>query len=210
MTDTLITDAAPTSEGTQTQTATTQPVADVTTQQTAVTDTALTGDVKTEDSVAPLGAPEKYEFTLPEGFAKGELMGELESVAKELNLPQAEAQKLVDLGIKQRSEFVKQQQDSVATMQEAWITSTKADKEFGGDKLDQNMAVAKKALDAFGTPELRTLLIESGLGNHPEIIRAFYRAGQKISDDTHVSAGTGVTAKSASAADRLYANQNSK
>jgi hypothetical protein len=56
--------------------------------------------------------------------------------------------------------------------------------------------VAKKALDAFGTAELRSLLNESGLGNHPEVIRFMFRAGKAISEDSMVT-GTKGEAKSA-------------
>jgi hypothetical protein len=56
--------------------------------------------------------------------------------------------------------------------------------------------VAKKALDAFGTTELRSLLNESGLGNHPEVIRFMFRAGKAISEDSMVT-GTKGEAKSA-------------
>jgi hypothetical protein len=98
-----------------------------------------------------------------------------------------------------------------------WETASKSDKEFGGDKFDANLAVAKKALDAFGTPELRALLGPydpknnpkgTGLGNHPEIIRAFLKAGKAISEDKFVS-GTRAPAAltNASAANALYPNQ---
>jgi hypothetical protein len=51
--------------------------------------------------------------------------------------------------------------------------------------------VAKKALDAFGTAELRSLLNESGLGNHPEVIRFMFRAGKAISEDSMVTGNKG-------------------
>ena len=49
--------------------------------------------------------------------------------------------------------------------------------------------MARKAVEQFGTPELRTLLDESGLGSHPEVVRFFYRAGKAIGDDNFVAAG---------------------
>jgi hypothetical protein len=71
------------------------------------------------------------------------------------------------------------------------MEASKQDKEFGGPALAENLSVAKKALDAFGTAELRTLLNESGLGNHPEIVRLFFRAGKAISEDRVVTGSTG-------------------
>jgi hypothetical protein len=88
-----------------------------------------------------------------------------------------------------------------------WVEGARSDKEFGGEKLTENLAVAKRALDTFGTPELRTLLNESGLGNHPEIIRAFFRAGKAISEDKFVTAGSGSPKGAKDAANALYPNQ---
>ena len=62
--------------------------------------------------------------------------------------------------------------------------SARADKEFGGEKLDENLAIAKTALDKFATPEFTKLLNDTGLGNHPEVLRVFVRAGKAISPDS--------------------------
>ena len=83
-----------------------------------------------------------------------------------------------------------------------WAASAKTDKEFGGDKLAENLGIAKQARDQFATPELRKLLETSPLGNNPEVIRLFYRIGKAISSDTYVPGGK--AAPSASTAQRLY------
>lgn len=149
------------------------------------------------------GAPEKYEFTPPEGSELNpEVMAEFEGVAKELGLTQEAAQKVVN-AMGPRMAAVQKAQ--VEAMKTAWTESARTDKEFGGEKLNENLAVAKKALDAFGTPELRTLLNDTGLGNHPEIIRAFFKAGQKISAPNFVTGGASGAAE-ASAAAVLFPN----
>ncbi len=136
----------------------------------------------------PAGAPEKYEFTAPEGDAfDPKVLGEFEAVARELNLPQESAQKMLD---KLAPALKAKQEEGLAAVVTGWTESAKADKEFGGDKLTESLTVARKAMDQFGTPELRDLLNGSGLGNHPEIIRAFYRAGKAISDDKVLTSGT--------------------
>lgn len=148
--------------------------------------------------------PEKYEFKAPEGTQLNpEVIGKFEGVAKELGLSQEAAQKVVDAMAPQLAAAQAAQFETVKT---EWADSARTDKEFGGDKLNENLAVAKKALDTFGTPELRTLLNDTGLGNHPEIIRAFYRAGQKISGSNFVPGGA-AGATPASAAATLYPNQ---
>lgn len=108
--------------------------------------------------------------------------------ARELNLSNEAAQKMMD---KMAPAMAQRQQAAIEKAITTWGESAKTDKEFGGQQLDQNLAVAKKALDTFGTPELRELLVKSGLGNHPEVIRVFYRAGKAISEDNFVPGGQG-------------------
>jgi len=137
-------------------------------------------------------APEKYEdFKAPEGVVlDGEVVSEFQAVAKELNLSQENAQKVIDrLAPKIAQKTSAQINDAVAKARTEWGETSKTDKEFGGDKLTENLGVAKKALDAFGTPELRNLLNETGLGNHPEVVRFFYRAGKAINEDRLVTGG---------------------
>lgn len=130
------------------------------------------------------GAPEAYEFKAPDGQEFDvEVIKAYSEVAKELNLPQEAAQKVLD---KMGPIMANQTGERLKAVRAEWADSAKADKEFGGKALPENLAVAKKALSTFGTPELRAFLEETGLGNHPEIIRAFYRAGRAISDDSHV------------------------
>lgn len=127
--------------------------------------------------------PESYEFKMPDGVELDAAAAEeFSTIAKELKLDQASAQKVADLGAK----MAQRQAEKHAELVQSWVEQVKADKEFGGDKLTENLAVAKKALDTFGTPELRDVLNSTGLGNHPEVIRAFYKAGKAISEDRFV------------------------
>ena len=160
-------------------------------QQKAEGQTQQTGDQPADgqqkgDSSAKAQADAKpYEIKAPEGAAfDSEVLKAYSDIANELKLPQEAAQKVLEKIAPKMQERAQQQVQKVHT---EWIESAKSDKEFGGDKLSENLAVAKKALDQFGSKELRALLDESGLGNHPEIIRAFYRAGKAISEDSFVA-----------------------
>jgi hypothetical protein len=157
----------------------------------------------------PAGAPEQYEdFTAPEGVKlDAEVSGEFKSLAKELNLPQETAQKVADLGVKLAQKWQAQQTAALGEAAAKWATDSQADKEFGGDKLQENLATAKKALDTFGSPELKTLLNESGLGNHPEVIRLLFKAGTAISEDRLVAGKSGTT-PAATTAQRMFPNMN--
>lgn len=61
-----------------------------------------------------------------------------------------------------------------------WEKEARALPEIGGDKFDENLAVAKGALDAFGSPELTSLLNQSGYGSHPAVISMFVKAGAAL------------------------------
>ena len=154
------------------------------------------------DSQAPDGAPEHYAFRQVDGVRlSDEVMGKFSEAAKALNLPQAAAQHMLD---EVAPVIARQQHAAVHALNAEWVSQVKADKELGGDKLQQNLAIARRARDAFGTDGLRTLLKESPLGNHPEMIRFFVRAGQAISEDTFVSGGAKPSSGGKDAASVLY------
>ena len=143
--------------------------------------------------------PEKYDFKFPEGsYVDSEVMSEFEEVAKELGLSQEKAQRIADFAPRLSSIMQAKQLEAIEAASVEWQKNAVSDKEFGGDKLQENLAVAKKALDAFASPEMRAMLGKydakenptgTGLGNHPEIIRMFYRVGQKLSEDSVVLGG---------------------
>lgn len=169
----------------------------------ATTDAKAAADAKVAaDAKAALGAPDKYEFKAPEGAAAYDsgLIAAFEAGAKEANLPQDAAQKLLDTMSPKIQEI---QAAQVTAIRTGWAEASKSDKEFGGENLGANLAVAKKALDTFGTPELNKLLVSTGLGSHPEMIRLMFKAGKALSEDTFV-AGTGPGRSTVSAASILY------
>lgn len=216
-TETLMTEAATTTEGTTaSEQAAQQPAtgAEAGGQQQQATEGQGTQGQQAEGTKTeggqqeqekkPEGAPENYEFKAPEGVTIDDtVIGAFSEVAKELNLPQDQAQKVLD---KMAPVIAARQAEQLQAARTEWAEAAKTDKEFGGEKLAENLGIAKKALDAFATPELRTLLEESGLGNHPEVIRVFYRAGKAISEDRFVTGQGGKTNQGD--ARRLYAASN--
>ena len=172
---------------------------------------AATGQVQQQQEAKPEekpkdetpGAPEVYEFKAPEGKEfDAATIASFTEVAKELKLPAEAAQKILDKMAPALDAKMAREVEAVRTQ---WREQATSDKEFGGEKLAENLAVAKKAMDQFGTPELKSLLNESGLGNHPELIRLFYRAGKAISEDTIV-AGRAASNAGTDQAKVLYPN----
>ncbi|HAM5330728.1 TPA: peptidase [Escherichia coli] len=142
-------------------------------------------DKKTE------GAPEKYEFKPAEGQElDSAALEQFEPIAREMNLSNEQAQKMVDLyGTKILPMVQQQQAEAWQKTTEQWAADVKADKEIGGANLTSNLSVAQRAFDQFGTPELKEYLNASGLGNHPELVRAFVKIGHAMSEDKVVTGG---------------------
>lgn len=171
--------------------------------ETKVTETKTTEKPAAESGTKTTNAPAKYEFKAPEGTEYSpEVLEAFTEAAKEADLTQDAAQKLIE---KMAPALVARQVDQVTAIHKEWLDASTADKEFGGEKLAANLGVARKALENFGSPELRSLLDETGLGNHPEVIRFMYRAGKAISEDGFVGGKPSGTA-AVNPANVLYDN----
>jgi hypothetical protein len=135
--------------------------------------------------------PETYEdFTLPEGIVMDEAkLGLANEVFKELNLTQVQAQKLIDLQTGMTSDLVEQQAEAFSQLKNTWLNDAQKDKEIGGDKFDENVAVAQKAMAVYGTEEFKKLMEDYGVGNNPEMLRFLYRVGQPLMDDNPGNGG---------------------
>ena len=153
-----------------------------------------------EDTTASaIVAPEAYEpFSVPEGMAVDDTLSqEFGSVAKEIGLPQDQAQKLVDF-------YTATQQKQIEALNESWIAAVKSDPEIGGAKLDASLTIAAKAVDTFGGDELRRFFDETGMGNHPAMVRLMVNIGRRISEDKFTPGRAAGAQKSA--AEVLYPN----
>lgn len=153
--------------------------------------------------------PEAYEFTAPEGVEIDQgLMDRFTPFAKEQNWTQEQAAQVFDFYAKEALPLIQTAQAEAWASQTAqWVEDAKSDKEIGGDKFEENMGVAKAALDRFATPEFVEFLNSTGMGNHPEMIRAFHKIGKSISDDAFHTAG-GNSAGDVDPAKRLFPDMN--
>ena len=140
----------------------------------------------------PVGAPEAYEdFTLPEGMEMDvEILGEFKNLAKELNIPQAKAQQLIDFQSQLASKQAELYQAAVTKQAKDWAAEIKSDPEIGGENYDKSVASAIKVIQSFGDPALTELLNTSGLGNHPALFKFCHRISAAISEDKFVMPGS--------------------
>lgn len=132
---------------------------------------------------APAPAASYDDLVLPEGLSPdAETGAAFRSLAAEAGLSRDTAQKLVDL----QAGLIRKQGDAARDTARAWAKDAAADAEYGGADFARNAGIARQALQAFATPALVELLDNSGLGNHPELIRAFYRVGKAMAEDGRV------------------------
>lgn len=186
------TEGAATSNPADTTATAAAPEGQAATEGQASTATAEAGKTEGEQE-KPQGAPETYEFKAAEGQEfDPKVLAAYSEVAKELNLSQDDAQKVID---KIAPELAAKQERVLAEARTQWGEQVKADTEIGGANVAENIALANKAFNDFGTPELRKLLDETGIGDHPEMIRWAHRVGKAISEDGFV-AGKGSNVQS--------------
>ena len=151
------------------------------------------------DGASAEAVPEKYDFKAPEDFeVTEEVQRELDvfsDAAKTAGLKQEQYQQLVEWQIKQGRDAAVNAEGAYQERIEGWGQSAKADNEFGGANLKDNLLVANQAIEKFSTPELKAILGKPsasnpdglGIGNHPEVVRLFYRIGKAIGDSNLIT-----------------------
>lgn len=148
---------------------------------------------------APEGAPDEYaDFVAPEGVdLDPEAMEAFRPVAKELNLTQEQAQRLVDLQSETAQRWAQAVQQHVIDTRTGWREAAAKDPVIGGEKFAENLAIAKEGRDLFGEDaELKELLDSTGLGDHPAVIRHFFNVGNANREHDFVKSGKPEKSKS--------------
>jgi hypothetical protein len=152
--------------------------------------------------------PEKYDFAavkLPDGMAlDAPLITAMEPLFKKHGLTQEAASELVAehakalgaIETKKEADFVQWQANQVKQHQAALKS------EFGL-QYDANMVTAQRGIARFCSPAMKAILDETGLGNHPEFVKAFLQIGKSVTEDTPPTPGTPANSGK-SAAQVLY------
>lgn len=86
-----------------------------------------------------------------------------------------------------RNEYATEIANNVKATQTAWTEAAKIDKEYGGEKFEENKGIARSAMATYCTPEFIQFIDKAGLGNHPEMLRAFWKIGKDIAQDKLVT-----------------------
>lgn len=128
-------------------------------------------------------APASYEdVRLPPGAQDPQgLLNEFKQLAQTLNLPPQAAQQLVEWEFSRAQNLSRQQEAQHQQLLQNWAD---ASKEMLGPSYEEDLALAVRAADTFGGEPLRQLLEETGLGNHPVIVKTFCQIGRATAEDS--------------------------
>lgn len=158
-------------------------------------------DAAPADEAKPAVVPDAYEIAL-EGVTVDAAMVEAATpLFKELGLSNDQATKVAGFYAEQlpkitenvATQINQQLADNAAQLRTEWARDALADPELGAGKevqFRETMGVVAKFRDAFCSPEFVGFLAESGLGNHPEMIRMMAKAGREIGEGSfHTPSG---------------------
>lgn len=188
--------------------------------QTSTGTTALTSDGKPAENKAPETKPAEvvdFKPRLPDGFQVNEpAMSALKDIVTKDGVKPEVAQKIVDLHVKLEQERQQAEAERYTSQNQAWMSSAQSDKEYGGEKFNDNLAIARKAIERFGhdglAERLGRILESTGLGNEPDFIRFMYRVGKGFADDsvagTTSGAGAAATSGGVKRPEDMYPNTN--
>lgn len=171
---------------------------ETTTEVEGETSEEVVQEDQTNDETVSKETQEEIDYKLDIEEVDVELFNEVLPLFKELKISNDGANKLA----KFYADKLQQDAENFNTLVNNWKDQAAKDPEIGGDKFEASLSQAKLALDKVGTDALKAALSESGMGNHPELIKAFARMGAMMKDDTVVK-GEAVQHK-AGLLDRLY------
>lgn len=148
----------------------------------------------------PPGAPEKYALVLPDGGPfTAAMLPAIEREARALNLTQEAAQGLLIARI-----------ESAKALGTQYLAETKADPEIGGAKFDETVKFAQAGRDWLFPKDSKgaALVVQffeaTGLGNHPEFLRAFARIGRATQEDHPTVSGAAGASRPVELKDLMY------
>lgn len=149
--------------------------------------------------------PPSYDIQFPEDFSvRPEALEAFKRLAREISLTEEQAQKLADYEVSLSRKGEENAAEEKRQTLERWAAQTKR---MYGAKLEEEISFALRAADAFGGPDFRALLEDTGLGNHPVIIRTLSGIGRRISEDAFPG-GKPSAPRDKTFAEALYGKNN--
>jgi hypothetical protein len=133
-----------------------------------------------DDVYNALGRPETHEHYDMSDYAP-ESTENFRQLAHEIGLNNDQANTLFNAYM---DSIAGQEESESEAFDQFEVENTQAlQKEWGGD-FDKNVELARRAFMNFATPEAVEIMEQTGLGNHPEILKVFSRVGELLQEDS--------------------------
>ena len=134
-----------------------------------------------------LGRPERsdgYDF----GADDEGTLDDFKEFAHQTGLSQNQAENVLSLFSDIQEEEEKQRKQSIDDLK---LSSEQDLQKEWGKNYDGKVDMATRAFAQFSSPELRSIMNDTGLGNHPEMIKVFAKIGEMLGEDSLV-VGSGL------------------
>jgi hypothetical protein len=149
-----------------------------------------TTDAKQPDATTPTGAPEKYEFKPADGKSLDQsAIDAAIPVFKELNLTQAQADKLMGVWNGRVEELSKENVKFVEAMRADWRSQVEKDPDMAGrlDQIKSDIGQFKASLDPKLRADFEEAMNLTGAGDHPAFVKTFWKMSQSFIEGKHVT-----------------------
>lgn len=153
-------------------------------------DEAKATDQTKEATASQPPAPVKYEaFKVPDGIKlEDEKLAKFTEIVGTRQIPQEDAQNLIDLYIQERKSDVERAQAEQRrvwnALNDTWKTDLRKDTEIGGNRLETSLSMAKAVVEEYLKPqEARELLAHmsnNGMGNFKPMVRLLHNIGKSL------------------------------
>ena len=158
----------------------------------------------------PTVIPDKYDLKLPDqSLLDAKALDGIAATAKAMGLPQDQAAKLVEHTEAAVTAYVNASADQFRALSVKWAEDLKQHPTLGGQSFAANADLAKRVVDRFATPDLKTILNETGYGNHPALFAFMVNVGKAMKEDALVLAGSGANGNG-SLASKFYDHPTSQ
>jgi hypothetical protein len=123
------------------------------------------------------GAPEKYDWKIQGDPSRVQAITKsLEPMARKLGMSNDEIHGVFDT-------FTSIAEQGKKDVLKQWATTLESDKEFGGDKLEETLALANSVVEQYGDDEFRGLLDQAGLRHNPAVVKLLARVAKDVGGD---------------------------
>lgn len=154
-------------------------------EEKAAAEKAAADKAAADKAAADLKAKGVIELKPIEGLAiDDKTLASFKDKAKELGLDSSKAQGLLEFYATTQKAALDAQANAAGQIIDGWTKTLQTDKEFGGAKLQATTAAAERAMQRFGSPELKKWFDETGVGQHPELVKTMARVGAAIKEDS--------------------------